>query len=110
MAASGPIGTAARPCYAVAMAARKTPKPRKRQPAAKKPKVDLAKTLGNLSAEDREDVLSGAEELLRSLVTAPRRPRGTKLPEDSGAVPADVAELFEQFLVDLRAGVAKKRH
>ena len=91
------------------MATRKTSTPRKR-PAAKQPKVDLSKTLGNLSAEDREGVLAGAEELLRSLVTAPRLPTGAELPEDSAAVPADVAELFEQFLVDLRAGVEKKRH
>ena len=91
------------------MATRKTSKPRKR-PAAKKPKVDLSKALGNLSAEDREGVLTGAEDLLRSLVTAPRVSPGTDLPEESEAVPTDVAELFEQFLVDLRAGVEKKRH
>jgi hypothetical protein len=91
------------------MAARKTAKPRKR-PAATKPKVDLSKTMAKLSAEDREGVLSGAEQLLRSLVTAPRVRPGTELPEDSEAVPADVAELFEQFLVDLRAGVEKTRH
>jgi hypothetical protein len=91
------------------MAARKTAKPRRR-PAAKQPKVDLSKTLGNLSAEDRAGVLAGAEELLRSLVTAPRVSAGGELPEDSEAVPADVAELFEQFLVDLRAGVERTRH